>query len=47
MGVLGECLALALQQVVTRFSSFQLGLHDGQRLPRGKDSLPVLQVALV
>lgn len=46
MNVLGERLALALEQAVACLSSLQLGLHNAQRLSRREDGFPVLRAAL-
>jgi len=42
--VLGQGLALALEQIVASLGTLQFVLHQGQRLARGEDGLPRLSV---
>lgn len=44
--LLGQGLALALEQVVAGLGALELALHDAQRLARGEDGLPRLRVVL-
>jgi len=41
--VLGQSLALSLQETVSNFGALELAFHSPKRLPSGKDSFPVLE----